>query len=178
MCSTVIVLSMSMNYTSVMVCCAVTPPTLLGAILGPRQTSHTFCSAGPIVRLGPNEVDVCDIKAYKEIYTVRETFVKSYWYKILTGGFVDTIFTTSDTTFHRRIRRLLSAPLSEASLASSHDFIAIKVNLAIQRMKEEMAEKGAADVYKWWLFMATDIIGELTFGKSFEMLDKTEVRIF
>jgi hypothetical protein len=32
-----------------------------------------------------------------------------------------------------------------------------------------------ADVFKWWLFMATDIIGELSFGESFRMLEAGKV---
>lgn len=35
----------------------------------------------------------------------------------------------------------------------------------------ELTDHGVTDVFKWWLFMATDIIGELTFGDSFRMLE-------
>ena len=38
-------------------------------------------------------------------------------------------------------------------------------------MAEEMKTRGAADVFKWSLFMAADVIGELTFGESFRMLE-------
>lgn len=47
--------------------------------------------------------------------------------------------------------------------------------MAINRMDEEMGKRGAADVFKWWLFMATDVIGELSFGESFRMLEAGEV---
>lgn len=130
---------------------------------------------GPVVRVGPNQVDICDIKAFKTIYATREVFVKSPWYRVLTGDTVDGLFTTSDPNYHRRLRRFLSAPLSEASLVSSHGLCQRKAKLAVRRMRDEMEETGAADVYKWWMFMTTDIIGELTFGKSFDMLAKSEV---
>jgi len=42
-------------------------------------------------------------------------------------------------------------------------------------MGEEMKTRGAADVLKWWLFMASDIIGELSFGESFHGLEHGEV---
>ncbi|ROT37832.1 cytochrome P450 [Sodiomyces alkalinus F11] len=129
---------------------------------------------GPVVRIGPNQVDMTDMQAYKTIYSTREVFLKSPWYKVLTGNVVDAMFTTSDPHHHRRIRRLLSAPLSEAALASSHALCRKKAELAVQRMRDESREKGAADVYKWWMFMTTDIIGELTFGRSFDMLAKSE----
>jgi hypothetical protein len=39
----------------------------------------------------------------------------------------------------------------------------------------EMRVSGREDVFKWWLFMATDIIGELSFGESFRMLEAGKV---
>ncbi|KAJ5514962.1 hypothetical protein N7463_004514 [Penicillium fimorum] len=35
----------------------------------------------------------------------------------------------------------------------------------------DLMASGFTDVFKWWLFMATDIIGEPTFGESFRMLE-------
>ena len=46
-----------------------------------------------------------------------------------------------------------------------------RVELAIQKMTAEVKSRGCMDVLKWWLFMATDIIGELSFGDSFRMLE-------
>lgn len=47
--------------------------------------------------------------------------------------------------------------------------------MTIQRMAEETNTRGTADVFKWWLFMATDIIGELSFGESFRTLEQGKV---
>jgi hypothetical protein len=47
----------------------------------------------------------------------------------------------------------------------------------MQRMEEEFKTRGATDVYKWWMFMTTDIIGELSFGESFQMLESGEVSV-
>lgn len=45
-------------------------------------------------------------------------------------------------------------------------------------MAEEMnSSRGVADVFKWWLFMATDIIGDLTFGSSFDMFVHGKVNL-
>jgi hypothetical protein len=46
-----------------------------------------------------------------------------------------------------------------------------RVDLAVKRIGEEIKERGCADVMKWWMFLTTDVIGELTFGESFRMLD-------
>lgn len=51
-----------------------------------------------------------------------------------------------------------------------------QIQLAIEKIQEEIQNRGAADVFKWWLFMATDIIGELSFGESFHMLETGKVK--
>lgn len=42
-------------------------------------------------------------------------------------------------------------------------------------MRNELETRGVADVFKWWFFMATDIIGELSFGESFRILEMGKV---
>lgn len=64
----------------------------------------------------------------------------------------------------------------ESSVKSVEPVVRSHVDFAIRRIGEEMGKRGAADVYKWWMFMATDIIGTLTFGESFRTLDQGRVR--
>lgn len=47
--------------------------------------------------------------------------------------------------------------------------------MAVDGITRELKTRGASDVFKWWLFFATDVIGELTFGESFQMLEAGEV---
>lgn len=47
--------------------------------------------------------------------------------------------------------------------------------MTIARIEEEIEKTGAADIFKWWTFMATDVIGELSFGESFRMLELGKV---
>ncbi|KAE8396324.1 cytochrome P450 [Aspergillus alliaceus] len=126
----------------------------------------------PIVRIGPDEVDVADISGAREIHRIGSGFLKSPWYTLLNRKDTQSIFTTTDPKFHNAHRRLLSSPMSELSLKSMEPLIESRVRLTIQKMQEEMKARGVADVYKWWFFMATDIIGELTFGDSFHMLEQ------
>ncbi|KAJ0119083.1 hypothetical protein J7T55_013318 [Diaporthe amygdali] len=127
---------------------------------------------GPIVRIGPNEVDVMDVAAAKQIHTVKATYLKGPFYKAVSAPGQHNVFNTADIYFHRRHRKLLQAPFSDASLQSFQPNIESRVRLAIQRMIEESASRGVVDVFKWWLFMATDVIGELSFGESFRTLEQ------
>ncbi|KIM95804.1 hypothetical protein OIDMADRAFT_45105 [Oidiodendron maius Zn] len=126
---------------------------------------------GPIVRVAPTEVDFSDVSAAKEIHRVGSGFVKSDFYQKQTNG-ASSVFSITDPKKHSARRRLLSAPMSDSSLKSMESLINEKITLAIQRIKEEMELRGSADVFKWWLFMASDVIGQLTFGDSFKNLDR------
>jgi cytochrome P450 len=128
--------------------------------------------AGAVVRVGPDEVSFSDSAVTKEIYGVKETYLKAPFYQKFVPPGVSNVFSVSDVDLHRRYRRLLSGGMSESSLKSMYPVIEANVALAIQNIREEMEQRGAADVFKWWLFMATDIIGELTFGESFRMLEQ------
>lgn len=88
---------------------------------------------------------------------------------------MENTFSTRDPQFHASRRRLLASPISDSSLTRMEPLVNSKVHLAISQIAEEMKRRGVADVFKWWMFMATDIIGELTFGESFRMLESGEV---
>ncbi len=50
-----------------------------------------------------------------------------------------------------------------------------KVATAISKINRDL-KVGKADILKWFTFMATDVIGELSFGESFDMLGQEAVR--
>jgi cytochrome P450 len=126
--------------------------------------------------VGPTEVHVSDVAAVKKIHNVKSSFRKSPWYESFTPPKVLNVFNTSDVDFHRHLRRLLSSPMSESSLKAVEMYIRRNVDLAVEGIAREMSQQGAADVFKWWMFMATDVIGELSFGESFRMLEFGKVR--
>ncbi|KAI1396672.1 putative cytochrome P450 [Hypoxylon fuscum] len=127
---------------------------------------------GPIVRISPREVSVQDPSATQQMYAVKGEFLKSPWYKDLIPG-LDNVFSTIDVNYHRRHRRLLASAMSETGLVAHKATVEAKVRMTIERIAEEMEERGA-DVFRWFLYMATDVIGELSFGSSFRMLETKE----
>ncbi|KAJ5377973.1 uncharacterized protein N7496_005382 [Penicillium cataractarum] len=129
---------------------------------------------GPIVRTGPSRIDICDINAVKEIHKTNSRFLKSDWYRKLVPNNLENVFTTTDPSLHSSRRRLLASPISDSSLTRMEPIISSRVHMAVDRITEEMGKRGVADVFKWWLFMATDVIGELSFGESFRMLEAGE----
>ncbi|KIW16435.1 hypothetical protein PV08_06487 [Exophiala spinifera] len=132
---------------------------------------------GPVVRVTPDEADFADLSALKEIHRVGGRFAKSDFYRRLVP-LGQNVFAQTDPKLHASRRRLLASPISDSSLTTFEDTINGRVLLAINRAAEEMQTRGAADMFKWWLFMATDVIGELSFGESFRMLEHGEKNQF
>lgn len=130
---------------------------------------------GPTVRLSPREIGIVDINDVKNVYHLREKFVKSSFYRDVTVSSEPNMFNTADVQYNRRLRRLLGGPMSDSSISNVEPTVASLATLAILRMEEEMKIRGAADVLKWWTFMATDVIGTLTFGESFKTLEQGKV---
>ena len=130
---------------------------------------------GPVIRLGPRSVDVSDLTAVREIHRVRDPFLKSAFYG--PGGRVQSMFSTRDVEFHAQRRRLLGPYFTEASLASFEPTATKLIQTTVAGIIRESKTSGCADILKWWTLMAMDVIAELTFGESFDMVSKGEVRI-
>ncbi|TQS32879.1 hypothetical protein Golomagni_06792, partial [Golovinomyces magnicellulatus] len=126
---------------------------------------------GPVVRIAPNDVDITDAEAIRTIYSVKETFTKTAFYNGLVGPGQESMFSTLNVDFHRRHRKLLAQPMSETSLKTFIPAIRGLSDRAVERISTEMETCGAADVHKWFMFMTADVIGQLTFGESFHMLE-------
>lgn len=133
-----------------------------------------YLSLGSIVRIGFTQVSVRDIPAVKTIYSVKETFLKTPWYKDFTlPG--DNMFNTANIGYHRMSRHLLGSSMADSAITKLTPQINRHIEYTIEKMKTENESLKAIDVYKWWLFMTTDIIVELTYRESFHMLGHGKV---
>jgi cytochrome P450 len=81
-----------------------------------------------------------------------------------------------DPKQHAARRRLFAQPFSKTSISGYEGVVKGMVDLAVEKIKRD-ALRGEADVLKWWTFMATDVSGELSFGKSFGMLRVEKVSV-
>ncbi|KPM43042.1 hypothetical protein AK830_g3506 [Neonectria ditissima] len=129
---------------------------------------------GSIVRISPFEVAVADPESFSAIHRIGSGFVKSPWYDTIPDG----IFAMRDPKVHAQRRKLFARAFSATALRSNWEgVVRDKVERAVERIQSEAMAFGEVDVMKWWTLMATDIIGQLSFGESFEMLEvgrKTE----
>ncbi|KAJ9165730.1 Cytochrome P450 [Coniochaeta hoffmannii] len=142
--------------------------TLKGTRMYYVDSLHQFY--GPIVRISPHEVAVADPESVAKIHRIGSGFLKSSWYQAFNKAPEPGIFSMIDPKQHAQRRKLFAKAFSNASLKANWEpSIREKAELAVARIKDE-AQRGEADVLKWWTLMATDVIGHLSFGESFGML--------
>ncbi|KAL4967440.1 cytochrome P450 [Aspergillus stella-maris] len=129
---------------------------------------------GPIVRVSPSEISVSDPADVKTVHRIGTPFLKDEtFYKRITRPDIENLFNTSDPGFHSQRRKLFSGQMSQFELhrPEIESLITARVDLAISRMTLELKDTRKIDILQWFVFMATDIIGELCFGDSFRMLE-------
>lgn len=80
-----------------------------------------------------------------------------------------------DPREHGPRRKLLSRSFSRTYLVENWEHkVREKALLAVNKIKAD-AMKGSADVYNWWMLLASDVSAHLAFGESFGMLETGHV---
>lgn len=128
------------------------------------------------MRISPTEVAVADLDASRAIHKVGSGFNKAEWYMKFTESPRPGIFAMLDPKQHAARRRLFAQAFSNTSITKYEPIVREKIDVAVSKIKRD-AERGTADILKWFTFMATDVSGELSFGKSFGMLQVEEVSV-
>lgn len=120
------------------------------------------------MRISPREIAVADPESFAAIHRIGSGFNKSPWYDSIPDG----IFAMRDPKVHSQRRKLFARAFSATELRANWEgVVRQKVELAVQKIQREAADHGEVDVMKWWTLMTTDVIGHLSFGESFEMLE-------
>ena len=126
-----------------------------------------------VVRISPDELSFISPSAWKDLYGNRpghEHFQKDL---LLFAG-VNNIVTASDAD-HSRIRRLLSHAFSDKALREQEPLIQSYVDNLINGLKKQIdgPAKGRVNLADWFNWTTFDVIGDLSFGESFNCLKDT-----
>lgn len=127
---------------------------------------------GPIVRLAPNRYSIGDPSAIRTIYGPGSKFSKSDYYKPFGGPFTNhrDVFSETSNEKHAVERRKTSNMYAMSSLVSYEPFVD-KINDEFMTALESHAKNGREfDLFTWMQFYAFDVIGEITFGRSFGLV--------
>ncbi|KAJ3550039.1 hypothetical protein NM208_g207 [Fusarium decemcellulare] len=130
---------------------------------------------GDVVRVAPNELAFFDEKTWKDIMghrtQGRSEFAKPLFFYNPTNGPTNIVSSTGPE--HAMLRRQLAPGFSEKSLRSQQPIIMRYIDLLMLRLHER-CKYGNVDLMSWYNFTTFDIIGDLTFGESFQCLEKSD----
>ncbi|KAH8550519.1 cytochrome P450 [Umbelopsis sp. PMI_123] len=125
---------------------------------------------GTIVRTGYKSVSIRDPAAFKLVYRA-ERFQKAPFYQAFTFNGVNNLF-TANTVDHARYRRILAPGFSQATLDSLEDVILDSGVLAtLNKFDSKYCDKNVScNLFTEFGLLSFDIVGELVYGKSFDMI--------
>jgi averantin hydroxylase len=128
---------------------------------------------GDTVRVGPAEISVCGTAGVHDALAHRQghqEFPKLLKLPALNGTLG---ILSAHRVEHARFRRVLSNSFSDKSIRTQEKTIQDYANLMVNGLAEHV-EEGPQDLVKWFNWTTFDVIGRLTFGASFDCLEKQQ----
>ena len=126
---------------------------------------------GDKVRVHPNELVVNTVSGYRAVYNLkanikRANFYNAYPKKADAPSTINTI----DNQAHARKRRILNSAFSERAVRSAETFIIKHVNRWIELILQDVKDwSSPQDMAKLTDALIFDVLGDLAFGKSFDI---------
>ncbi|KAK0634284.1 cytochrome P450 [Bombardia bombarda] len=141
---------------------------------------------GPFVRIGPNIISVNTAEGLRGIYGPGANVRKSNYYTMFKKVFeADSIFSTLDPGPHSRKKRVLANALSETSIRAMEELVLRNIDKFITILGGDNDVVDVQNLDRWsnpknmhdWAgYMTLDVISDVCFTNSFEMLDKPDNR--
>ncbi|KAI9592300.1 cytochrome P450 [Syncephalis fuscata] len=135
-----------------------------------KAISECHDKYGPIVRLGPNEVSITDMDALRTILSTHK-FRKGKVYAGLRFRGDDNIVSVSDPVVFKSRKKLIGPAFSNISLQQIEPAVKEMCNIKLPKLIDQRIETGKpVDMMEAYMSLTLDIITELCFGKTLNML--------
>ncbi|KAJ4358701.1 uncharacterized protein N0V89_003285 [Didymosphaeria variabile] len=126
---------------------------------------------GPIVRIAPNRYSINDPDEIKTILGHSPSMAKSKYYYPFGRHDQTNLFSVSDKAVHSNLKRPISQLYSNTHLLS-YEAQVDKCNVVLLKSLKEFAREGqAVDFREWAQYYAFDVIGEISVGSSFGLME-------
>jgi cytochrome P450 len=128
---------------------------------------------GPVVRVSANELSINDPHAWKDIFNRRDMLRPPQWGARPPGVEAHNVI-SAPASSHARFRKALTPAYSEKSVKEYEPTVRLFLEKLLTRLDDLIAKGGTSavvDMVEWTNFATFDIIGELSWSKSYECLD-------
>ncbi|KAL7805836.1 cytochrome P450 [Trichoderma aethiopicum] len=136
---------------------------------------------GKVVRYGPNSLSFSTNQSLKDIYGFKSNVRKAEFYNSFAHPVANT-HNTRDKDVHARKRRVLSHAFSESAMKEMQRYILNNIRTFCEQIG---LQDGTSDskgwtqprnMANWCNYLAMDILGDLSYGKAFRMLESPDNR--
>ncbi|OGE47023.1 hypothetical protein PENARI_c074G06439 [Penicillium arizonense] len=121
---------------------------------------------GDYVRTGPTELSIADPAAVQSIYGTQSKTTKGPWYTLLDPRVCLSF--TRDKQEHARRRRVWDHGFSTRAIRAYEPIVTKYAQQLVGVVERDIASP--IDMTRWFSYYAFDVMGNLAFGKSFNMI--------
>ncbi|KAM7185435.1 cytochrome P450 [Naviculisporaceae sp. PSN 640] len=125
---------------------------------------------GKFLRIGSNDLSITHPQAVQAIYGNTSKCGKAQWYD-LTRPMV-SLENTRDKKLHGQRRRLWSGAFGDKSLRDYEQRMARYRALLVKAIEQSSGQP--MDMAKWFMLYTFDVMGDLAYGSSFQMLETSK----
>ncbi|OBZ79546.1 hypothetical protein A0H81_01401 [Grifola frondosa] len=122
---------------------------------------------GDIVRIGPNEVSICNVSAILPLMGTTGLPKGPHWVGRTAGTTQKPLIAIDDLQEHARRRKYWNRAFSTASLKGYEEIVAKRAGQLADSLAEQEAE---VDLSKWISWFTYDFMSDMAFGGGSEML--------
>ncbi|RDW74721.1 cytochrome P450 [Aspergillus mulundensis] len=141
-----------------------------------EEVEKLHAQYGDYVRLGPTELSITDPEAVVALYGPQAQLSKGPWYHVLHPRV--SLQTERDKKVHARRRKVWDMGFSSKALRNYEDRVSKYTAQLIDTVERAASTKMELDMSKWFNYYSFDVMGDMAFGKSFDMLVNGEDTYF
>ncbi|KAH8113754.1 high nitrogen upregulated cytochrome P450 monooxygenase 2, partial [Phellopilus nigrolimitatus] len=122
---------------------------------------------GPYVRAGPNELSIIDASVFPDILGANGMAKGPIWSVRSRPGTTPSLIAIRTAHEHVRRRKPWNRAFNTAGVKGYEPLV---VRRALQLVGELEKRKTGVDLAAWFIFFATDFMGDMAFGGGFELM--------
>ncbi|KAL2065841.1 hypothetical protein VTL71DRAFT_3511 [Oculimacula yallundae] len=142
----------------------------LGSFDNYKRLDRWHATYGDYVRIGPSELSIVDPEAVDAIMGAKSSCTKSAWYDM--GNPLVSLHQCRDRATHDKRRRVWDKGFSMKALDSYESRVTSFANDLVTQLKSFGGKPLNSSL--WFNYYSFDVMGELAFGQSFDMLKTGE----
>ncbi|TFK45830.1 cytochrome P450 [Heliocybe sulcata] len=125
---------------------------------------------GDFVRIRPREISICHPDAVQDIHGYKSTCLKGPFYDINYPHY--SLELTRDKAWHSQRRKVWDRGFTDKALKSYEPRIIAHSLELISHLSSRASSEESVDLMFWCHFFGLDVMGDLTFGKSFDIMSE------